>query len=69
MMIFSLIHIRLLYKETINKKKIYVGFKTIYGFDYHSNVKKMFDEPFIRNKNNKVVYQSKLKFLSINNKD
>ena len=59
----------LLYKEAINKNYDIIGFKTIYGLDYHSNIKYMFDEPFIRNKANKVVNQPKLKFLSINNND
>ena len=68
-MLFNPKIFRLLYKEAINNNYDIVGFKTIYGLDYHSNVKNMFDEPFIRNKSNKVVYQPKLKFLSINNND
>ena len=68
-MLFNPKIFRLLYKEAINKNYDIVGFKTIYGLDYHSTEKKMFDEPFIKNKTNKVVYQPKLKFLSINNND
>jgi glycosyltransferase involved in cell wall biosynthesis len=59
----------LLYKEAINKNYDIIGFKTIYGLDYHSNIENMFDEPFITNKANRVVNQPKLKFLSINNND
>ena len=68
-MLFNPKIFRLLYKEAINNNYDIVGFKTIYGLDYHSNVNNMFDEPFIRNKSNKLVYQPKLKFLSINNND
>ena len=59
----------LLFKEGINKNYDIIGFKVIYGLNYYSKVERMFDEPFIKNKNDNIVYQPKLKFLSIKNKD
>ena len=59
----------LLYKIGINNNYDIIGFKTIYGLDYNSSINNMIDDPFINNKNNKIVYQPKLKFLSIDNYD
>jgi glycosyltransferase involved in cell wall biosynthesis len=58
-----------LYKEGINNNFDIIGFKTIYGKNYNSSINYMFDEPFIKNKKSKIVFQPELKFLSIKNND
>lgn len=59
----------LLYKEGKNNNYDIIGFKTIYGLNYLCSVDNMFNEPFIKNKADKIVVQPKLKFLSIKNND
>lgn len=46
-----------------------VGFKTIYGNSYNEDIFNMYDDPFINKKNDKVVFQPNLKFLSLTNND
>ena len=46
-----------------------IEFKVIDGYNYNSKVCEMFDDPFIKNKNKRTIYQPELKFLSINNND
>ena len=58
-----------LYKEAEKNKYDIIGFKTIIGYDYFSNIYEMYDEPFIKNKNKFVVYQPKLSLYSLNNND
>ena len=46
-----------------------IGFQIIYGFNDNSKLEEMYDDPFIKNKNDTIIYQPELKFLSINNND
>ena len=68
-LIFNKNLFNVLYKNVKNDKYDILGFKVIYGSNYNSNIYDMFDEPFIKQKNNIVIYQPELKFFSIKNND
>ena len=46
-----------------------LGFNAIYSNNYNSDVSDMFIDPFINDKNDKVLFQPNLKFLSLTNND
>jgi len=46
-----------------------IGFKIINGNSYIESIFKMYDDPFIIQKDDKIVFQPNLKFLSITNND
>ena len=46
-----------------------IGFKIINSNSYNGGISKMYDDPFINQKNDKIVYQPILKFLSLTNND
>ena len=58
-----------IYKEAEKKKYDIIEFKTIIGYNYYSNITEMKDDPFIKNKNNIVVYQPELSLFSLTNND
>ena len=46
-----------------------IGFNSIYSNNYNAEINKMFFDPFITNKNDRIIYQPNLKFLSLTNND
>ena len=46
-----------------------IGFKVINANSYNENIINMYDDPFITQKKEQIVYQPNLKFLSITNND
>ena len=46
-----------------------IGFKIIRGNSYNADINNMYDDPFIRKKDDNIVLQPNLKFLSIKNND
>ncbi len=46
-----------------------IGFKIINGYSYNEDISNMFDDPFITKKNDKIVFQPDLKYLSLTNND
>ena len=46
-----------------------IEFKAIDAYNYNSKINEMFEDPFITNKDKRIIYQPELKFLSLNNND
>ena len=57
------------YKEAKRKNYDIIGFECIYGINYNPNINEMYEDIFIKNKENRIVYQPNLKFLSFINND
>ena len=58
-----------IYKEAEKGNYDITGFKCINGKNYNPTINEMSDDPFINNKENRIVYQPDLKFLSFINND
>ena len=58
-----------IYNEAEKYNYDIIGFKAFYGYSYNPKIKEIYDDPFIKNKKNMVVYQPKLHFLSLINND
>ena len=59
----------IIYKESKKYDYDIIGFKVVLGHNYFSKITDFYDDPFIKKKNNMVIYQPNLSFLSINNND
>jgi glycosyltransferase involved in cell wall biosynthesis len=58
-----------IYKEAEKYNYDIIGFKALYGNSYNPKVNQIYDEPFIKKKQNRIVYQPKLHLLSLINRD
>ena len=58
-----------IYNEAEKYNYDIIGFKALYGNSYNPKINQIYDEPFIKKKQNIIVYQPKLHFLSLINRD
>ena len=58
-----------IYKEAQKYNYDIIGFECIDGKNYNPTLNEIFDDPFINNKENRIIYQPNLKFLSFINND
>ena len=58
-----------LYQEAKKYNYDIIGFKSIIGYNYYSNISEMNEDPFINKKADMVVYQPELRIFSLINND